>query len=201
MKSTIIKHIFAIALMMPVMAVAVPIDGSIRIGGDASVECNGLAEGDLCGLGNADRLIFGNSNVSGADGDFAPAANAATNDGTLLLSDFSIDPFSGPLSIWQIFASSPPAAEGVPGPIFAFTLETLTIASQSNSFLLLRGTGTVTGTGFDDTAGQWSFSAQDLISSRQVNFSWSSETTQAPEPGILMLLGLGMLGLIRLRRS
>ncbi|NNF60824.1 MAG: PEP-CTERM sorting domain-containing protein [Gammaproteobacteria bacterium] len=196
MKSRIIKNLFAVALMAPVMAFAVPIDGSIRMGGDASPGCS--AEGVDCNLGSADSLIFGTSFVVGADGDFAPALGASTLNGTLNLTDFTIDPFSGPVTIWQIFGSP---AEGGQPPLFTFSLDSLDILTQTAGQLILRGTGIVSADGFDDTAGRWSFSAQDLRGSRQINFSWSSETTQAPEPGILMLLGLGVLGLIRLRRS
>jgi len=71
---------------------------------------------------------------------------------------------------------------------------------QNGTFLLLSGTGTAHITGFDDTAGDWSFSGQtDALGG---TFSWSASTGAAavPEPATLLLVGSALTGLGILRR-
>ena len=67
----------------------------------------------------------------------------------------------------------------------------MTIDTQDSNGLILFGRGTVTGNGFDPTDGSWSFSGDDTGGSV---FAYSSNTVTIPEPGIVALLGLGMLG-------
>lgn len=80
---------------------------------------------------------------------------------------------------------------------FAFHLSSATVELQS-AFLLISGTGTLTGTGFDDTPATWFFSTQGIATDGK--FSWSSSTTAIPEVGTPALLGAALLGACLLRR-
>lgn len=86
----------------------------------------------------------------------------------------------------------------IPGPDnFAFHLASATVQLQS-AFLLISGTGTLTGTGFDNTPATWFFSTQGVAADGK--FSWSSTTTAIPELGTSALFGATVLGACILRR-
>ncbi len=81
---------------------------------------------------------------------------------------------------------------------FTFNLASSTIELQDNDFLLIEGTGTLTGDNFEDTPGKWFFTTQGPAT--ESKFSWSSTTKAVPESGAAMLLGGAMLTLCFLRR-
>jgi hypothetical protein len=67
-------------------------------------------------------------------------------------------------------------------------------------FLPSFGTGIITGNGFDDTAGTWSFTAQDDPSNGVFSFSGGSQAT--PDGGATVaLLGLALAGIEGIRRK
>lgn len=80
---------------------------------------------------------------------------------------------------------------------FAFHLSSATVELQTN-ILLISGTGTLTGTGYDDTPATWFFSTQGVATDGK--FSWSSSTTAIPELGTPALLSATLLGVCFLRR-
>lgn len=80
---------------------------------------------------------------------------------------------------------------------FAFNLFDATIVLQ-NEFLLIAGTGTLTGTGFTATPATWFFSTRGTATDGK--FGWSSTTTAVPELGVPALLGAALLGGCFLRR-
>ena len=80
---------------------------------------------------------------------------------------------------------------------FAFHLASATVELQT-AFLLISGTGTLTGTGYDNTPATWFFSTQGVATDGK--FSWSSSTTAIPEVGTPALLGLTLLRACLLRR-
>jgi hypothetical protein len=99
-----------------------------------------------------------------------------------------------------IFTPSTPLSPlwSIAGPDnFAFHLASATVQLQS-AFLLISGTGTLTGTGFDNTPATWFFSTQGVATDGK--FSWSSTTTAIPELGTPALLGMTLLGACLIRR-
>jgi len=81
---------------------------------------------------------------------------------------------------------------------FAFILSTATIGFRDSNFLLISGTGTLTGNNFDPTPATWTFTTQGVATDGK--FSWSSTTEAVPETGAPALLGTALLWGCLLRR-
>jgi len=83
---------------------------------------------------------------------------------------------------------------------FTFDLLSSTVVTQNAQFLSISGTGIVSGNGFDPTAMEWSFTAQNAGGRPRTIFSFSANGIAVPDGGTtVMLLGaaLGALGLAR----
>ena len=81
---------------------------------------------------------------------------------------------------------------------FTFNLAASTIALQDNDFLLIEGTGTLTGDDFEPTPAKWFFSTLGVAT--ESKFSWSSSITAVPEGGTAALLSGAILTICFLRR-
>lgn len=160
---------------------AVPVIGTLKMtGGFFALDAGGSNTSDLSQAVRINFDSFGSDvfSVSSADGDYAAAGIVATDTGTI--TDFDFDPFAGPIAdFWTI-------------DIFSFELTDVLIkpSSDPTSFLALDGTGIIRAAGFDDTLASWNFTGNAGLGL----FSWSATTTTAPEPGILGLLALGLIG-------
>ena len=83
---------------------------------------------------------------------------------------------------------------------FTFNLIASSIVSQGADFLLVSGTGIITGNGFDATRGNWLFSIQDAPAG--LVFSWSGGSAATPDGGTTVaLLGLALAGIEGIRRK
>jgi hypothetical protein len=113
-----------------------------------------------------------------SDGDFAGLTGQLGN-----ITDFQFDPFMAPIAnFWSI-------------DIFSFELTDVArgFTNDPTNFLILEGEGIISAAGFADTQAAWNFSGD---TSGGGVFSWSavSVVNDVPEPGILALLAIGMLG-------
>jgi len=158
---------------------AMPITGTINIGGSSMVSYDGSVSTGVQFAGGAVNIF------PAPTGDFAGLGGIDTNgvDNTLTLTDFLYTDLDSPAgaTIWDIDL-------GNDGSDFSFTLTGVTVVSGDSpdfSLLTLSGTGYFLAAGFDKTYGTWYFS--------QSGAGFSSESI--PEPAILGLLGLGLIGI------
>ena len=155
------------------------ITGSIGFTGAYSVTGGNLA------TATAIDIIGDVATVTGTvDGAFASAGISAGD--TATYHDFTFNPFVPINNLWLISG-------------FSFDLETLANDFQSSSILALSGTGTIRHAGYDDTSGDWVFTANKAGSN--FTFSSSDSGTGVPEPSTVMLTGVGMVLLGLTRRS
>jgi hypothetical protein len=100
--------------------------------------------------------------------------------------DFQFNPLTpNPVNVWS--------AGG-----FTFSMDSVTITTQNPSYLVLSGSGTISGNGFNPTPGTWEFSGQ---TASNITFSWSSSNvTVVPVPAAVWLFGSGLLGLVAVGR-
>ena len=129
--------------------------------------------------------------VNGTSGDFTTVAN-----GTAVA-------FVAPWS----FASGPVAGFWSVGG-YTFDLIASSVTSQGGTpgltgFVVVNGTGTVSGNGFQTTALNWSFSSQDPgVTSNPITFTFSAAGTSVPDGGATAaLLGLALSGAALLKRK
>ena len=164
---------------------AVSINGSVEIGGPFQPVDDG-SPANVVGLDVATGVEFTNNGlVLDSSGDLSGLAFGQS----VTMTDFQFDPSlsPNPVTVWSTGG-------------FSFTMDSVTIntSPRSTTELSLSGTGTVSGTGYDDTPGQWNFTAQ---TANDVTFSWSSSTVSAvPVPAAVWLFGSGLVGLAGVAR-
>ncbi|MEM7083452.1 MAG: PEP-CTERM sorting domain-containing protein [Pseudomonadota bacterium] len=152
------------------------IEGQITMSGDFQpVGGDGIA--DATGI----DFIGDDFRVDGATDDFADAGIMSGDIGQYF--DFSFDPLAPGTTVWSIGG-------------FSFALDSINVVLQNNFFIVLQGTGMLSGNGFEDTAGSWNLTGNAAGSL----FNFSSGTTAISEPATLALVGLGFIGLAVARR-
>lgn len=154
------------------------ITGSIGLNGSYTVD-----------TGNVDTATaftsFTNVEVGTATGDFAGLSGTAVVQNT-----FGFNPSTTPLTLWSF---------SVGATTYSFDLASLSIASQGDGFLNLKGTGTLFLTGETPTTASWKLTATQAGAAFEFG---DVQTAQVPDGGATaMLLGVGLLGLGALRRK
>lgn len=121
---------------------------------------------------------------------------------TVTFKPFSWNPSSAPINtLWSF-------ADAGTGWTYTFDLATLSVASQSSSFLNITGDGTlnITGSGspYTATSGSWSFTISNPggASNSTFNFGFDSANNALPDGGTtVLLLGAALSGLALIRRK
>jgi hypothetical protein len=179
MNSRVLGAVCACLILGCQAANAALIDGTLGIGG-AFNPVN--AVNTPVTLGVATGIDFtSNGLVLASSGDLSFAFGT-----TVTMTDFQFNPLSpAGVAVWSVGG-------------FTFNMDAVSINTQDSVNLSLSGTGTVSGSGFDVTAGTWEFTAQ---ASQNAAFTWSSSTvTVVPVPAALWLFGSGLLGLVGIAR-
>jgi VPDSG-CTERM motif len=167
-------------------AQAVQIQGNIDFAGAVQFDTNSLA--------TATRVVTwfdsnGNPGFSsvqvGATGDFAGVA-AGTQ--ATMAQPWIFNPSTATPGLWSVGG-------------FTFDLLSSTVVTQNANFLLITGTGIVSGNGFDPTSMEWSFTTQSAGGKTRTVFSFSANGVAVPDGGsAVALLGLALTGIEVLRR-
>ena len=170
--------ISGLLLIFASSVMAMPISGTLEMIGAAYLKD---ASGNNTSNASLAVAIDFNPNkfiVTLADGDFTGLTGQIG-----VIQNFQFDSFVSPIAdFWTI-------------KDFSFELMDVSIADLdgSGSFLALKGQGIISAGGFDDTAAIWSYSSD---SSGGGVFGWSATNlTNVPEPGVLVLLSLGLIGI------
>ncbi|MFZ3209098.1 MAG: PEP-CTERM sorting domain-containing protein [Geobacteraceae bacterium] len=170
----------AVLMMATGSAFALPmINGTIDIVGASSLTST---SGPVT-FANADAIDFTTNSgvvVSSTGSLTVPLLTLAA------LQDFTFSPVLNPsplIPLWSIVLSS-----------FSFDLYTINVIRNPLS-LELHGTGIIHGAGFADTNGVWDLTTQSSSGDATLALSFSENTAAVPEPGTMLLFGVGMLGL------
>lgn len=143
-----------------------------------SIDFGGVVTFDTMSLATATRVIQWNSAfVLQSSGDFSSitAGTPAT-----MAAPWIFNPSTSTPGLWSVGG-------------FTFDLTSATIVSQSATFLNVTGVGTISGNGYDPTPATWSFSASRSDGGTAADFGFQAQANAVPEPGAVMLVGLGAL--------
>ena len=161
-------------------AQAAMVNGAITIAGGAIFDTDSLA--------TATRVnTFVDVTVQSEDGDFA--GFVADGDSVTMGVPYIFTPSTPTPGLWSVGG-------------FTFDLDGSVVVLQNADFLIITGTGTLKGNGFDATEGTWRFTAQSPSADGVFSFSASGDFNGVPDGGsTVALLGLGLTGVWMIRRK
>ena len=161
-------------------AQAVMVDGAITFAGGAIYDTDSLATATMVNT-------FVDVTVQSEDGDFA--GFVADGDAVAMAVPYIFTPSTATPGLWSVGG-------------FTFDLASSTVELQNADFLVISGTGTLSGNGFDPTAGTWSFTSQSPSADGVFSFSASGDFNGVPDGGsTVALLGIGLTGVWMIRRK
>ena len=132
----------------------------------------------------------GFANVSGSPtGDFGAFVNAG-----------DLASFATPWTFGLVVGGPQTALWSVGG--FTFDLISSTVDTRTAVDLVIHGTGTITGNGFDATPGTWDFHISNAGGQNHQSFSFTASTSGVPDGGsAVALLGIALAGIEVVRRK
>ena len=141
------------------------------------------------------RDVFGNgpnkSNVAVVSGSYVGLVNLG-DQATMATPWTFLPPPGGQPGLWTV--------DG-----FTFDLTSATVVMQNGTFLNIRGVGTVSGNGFENTIARWAFTVQNAGGGTGDFFSFSANTastTSVPDGGsAVALLGISLVAIEFVRRK
>jgi hypothetical protein len=164
-------------------APAEPIVGSIDFGGTVTFDTTSLATA-------TEVMTWPSSFVlqdSGSFSSISPGTHSAMAPQWIFNQGTPATPSPGPATsgLWSVGG-------------FTFNLSSATVVpGQTNNFLHVTGTGTVTSANnsFAATPGLWSFTVSNSNGQDQTTFGFQANSTAVPEPGTLGLITVGSFAL------
>jgi hypothetical protein len=185
---TIAAACAAVALTLG-SAQAVPITGDIDFAGQAFFNTNSLATATQVVNFRSSGGVNASADVTDATGSFA--TTISMGDLASFPNGYQFNPSAAVSPLWTVGG-------------FTFNLTSSTIVLQNSRFLIIEGTGILTGPpGFDPTFGTWAFTSQQSDGGSRDSFSFSANTTgagQVPDGGsTVALLGAALVGMAALR--
>ena len=173
----VINVLILFLLSVPAYSVhAATINGSFGITGELAPTGGPTGGSDLSNI--TDISLFDVFGTGISDGDTATVTFFSSGTGGA-----SVSLTGAPLPAGSFFT-----IEG-----WSFELSTLNIVDRASDLLSLKGTGVLTGNGFEATSATWTFSSRSMT-------GYDMSITAVPVPAAVWLFGSGLIGLVAVSR-